>query len=145
MGRIRRVVVVKNNMLLLLAALDDFGGSGLKFTLDLVDQWDDKGRNDGEDKNGKLLLQLLNNLGKNRYVLNGRADALHDAIVEFNDGHDLPKDILDIDGELFGILWRNWDSFLLGGRRIGLKLVELFTLITISQDSRGEFAEESLE
>lgn len=145
MSGIRRVVVIKDNVLLLLTALNDLRRSGLQLVPNLVNQRNDEGGNDGKDKDGELLLQLLNDLGKDRDVFNGTANALHDAIVEFDNGHDLLVDLLDVDGELFGISGRNGLGFLLGGSRIVLNLVKLFSLVVIAQDARGQVVEQVLE
>jgi hypothetical protein len=145
MGRVRRVVVVENDMLLFLAALDYFVGSRLQFGLDLVNQGHDKGRDDGEDENRQLLLQLFDNLGKDRDSFNRGANALHDAIVEFDGGHDRPVNILDVYGEFLGILWRDWLVFFLDGGCIRLDLVELVSLIASRKDAGRELAEERLK
>lgn len=50
MSRVRAVVVIEDDVLLVLAALNDLGRSSPQFILDLVDDRDDKGGNDGEDE-----------------------------------------------------------------------------------------------
>lgn len=110
-----------------------------------MNQGHNKGRDDGEDENRQLLLQLFDNFGEDRDPLNRRANALHDAIVEFNGGHDRPENILDIHGEFFGILWRDWLVFFLGGGCVRLDLVEFVSLIASRKNTRGELAEESLK
>lgn len=145
MGRVRRVFIIENDMLLFLAALNDFERSRLEFILDLMNQRHNKGRDDGEDENGELLLQLFDNLGENGDPLNRRADALHDAIVKLNGRHDCSVDILDIHGEFFGILWRDWLVLFLGGGCVRLNLVELVSMVASGKDTGGEFAEKSLK
>lgn len=70
-------------------------------------------------------------------ILNRRADALHDAIVELNSRHDRPENILDIHGEFLGILWRDWLILFLGGCCIRLDLVKLVSLVTARKDAGG--------
>jgi hypothetical protein len=65
--------------------------------------------------------------------------------VELDGRHDRSVNILDIQSEFFGILWRDWLVFFLGGSRIRLDLVELVSLIASRKDTGGEFAEESLK
>ena len=144
-SRIVATVVVKDNVLLLLAAVDNFLRSGAQFVADLLNQGNDKWSDDGEDEFGELLLQLLNNLGKHRDLLNSARDALHDVIMELNGGHDLLVNVSDVDSKLLGVA--RGDRGVLHLRRVGvvLNLVDSGALMLVAKQTIGDLVEEVTE
>lgn len=134
MGGVAAVVIVEDNVLLLFAALDDFLGTGLELIPDLVNQWHDELSNDGKDKNGQLLFQLLEDLGENRNFLNGRGNLLHDIVVILDDRHDLSKELFDVSRELFGISRRNGHVLHVRGIGIVLDLIDLLGLLLVIEN-----------
>lgn len=70
------VVLLEDNVLLVLAALNDLVGASLELSTKLADQGHNEGCHDREDELGKLLLKLLNDLGKNGDLLECSGDAL---------------------------------------------------------------------
>lgn len=126
-------VVVPHNVLLVLAAVDDLLRPSLELGLDLIDERDDKWGNDGEDELSKLLLELLNDLGKHRNLLDSGSDALHDIVVELNGRHDLGEDVLDIPGELLGLTRRDRHVLELGVSGVGLDLLGFLALVLVAE------------
>lgn len=99
-GGISGAIVVEDNVLLLLGRVNELAGAGHELIFDVVDQRNDEGGNDREDKARKFFLELLNDLGQDRDLLHGGRDALHDLIVELDGRHNLVVSLLDILGEL---------------------------------------------
>lgn len=99
-GRVGRAVVSEDDVLLLLAALYDLSRSSPQFILDLVDDRNDEGSNDGKDENRQLLLKLLNDLGQDGDFVNGLGNTLHDIVVQLDGWHDLLEDLLDVESVL---------------------------------------------
>ena len=129
-GGVCAPVVVEDDVLLVLAALDDLGRSSAELVLDLLEDGDDKRRHDGERPDRHLFFELLNNLGKDGDLLNGRADVLHELVVELNGGHDLPIYVLAILGKLLRIPWRNGSVLHLRVGGVILDIVHLSLLVT---------------
>lgn len=132
-GWIARGIVVKDNVLLLLAAVDNLGRAGVELVANLADQGHDEGSHDGEDETRKLLLQLLDNLGKNGYLGDGRSDGLHDIVVELDGGHYLAEDSGHVERKLLRVARRDRHVLYLSRRSIGLNLVNFRALISSAQ------------
>ena len=145
MGRVGGSVVFKDNVLLVLAALDNLIGTGAELVLDLVDDRDDEGGNDGEDKNRELLFELLENLWQDGNLVNGLGDALNNFIMELDGGHDLLEDALDVLRVLLGLTWRNLHLLHLSGASVVLDVVHLLLLVVASKETIGDFVKEVSE
>ncbi|KAI6761460.1 hypothetical protein HG531_002013 [Fusarium graminearum] len=131
-------VIVKDDVLLALTACDDLIGTGLELVADLLDERNDERSNNGEDEDGKLLLQLLNDLGQDRNSLHGGGDALHDVVMELNSRHDLLKDILDVLSELLRVTRRNSGVLHLSSSGAVLEFVNSVTLVLVTEDAIGD-------
>jgi hypothetical protein len=132
---VARIIVVEDNVLLTLTASNDLIRTSLELIADLLDERNNERSNDGEDEDGELFLQLLDDLGEHRNLLHSTRNALHDVIVEFNSRHDLLKDILDVDGEFLGITRRHSGVLHLSSSSIVLELVDPVTLVLIPKDA----------
>ena len=139
---IARVIIMENNVLLALTALNDLVGASLELVADLLDQGDDEGGNDGEDEDGKLLLQLLNDLRQHRDLLNGARDALHDVIMELNGRHDLLEDVLDVEGELLRVTRGDGNILHLSRGGVLLELIDAITLVLVTKDAVGDLVQQ---
>lgn len=83
-----------------------------------------------------LLLELLEDLGKNRDLLKRLRDVLEDLIVELDDRHDLSKDLLNLLCELLRLTRRDVHLFHLGGSVVVLDLVEPLLLVPANEPRR---------
>jgi hypothetical protein len=75
-GGVRRRVVIEDDVLLLPAALNHFRRAGFQFSLDLLDDRKYVGSENGEDKDGDLVLNLLDQLRQHRDLLDSFIDLL---------------------------------------------------------------------
>lgn len=141
MGRIGARIIAENNVLLTFAALDNLAGASLQFAANLANQGHNEGSNDGKDEFGELLLQLLYNLGQNGDLANGGVNTLHDVVMKLDNGHDLSKNVLNIDGEFFGVTRRDGCVFNLSGISVGLNLINPLSLVLIAEDAVGNLVE----
>ena len=144
MGRVVAAIVAEDDVLLVLAALDDLRGAGSQLALDLVDDGDDKGGDDGEDKDGQLVLDLLDELGQDGDLLDGFGDLHDNLVVELDDGHDLLEDLLDVAGKLLGLARRDTHVLHLGRVRVVLNVVHLL-LVPAAQDAIRDLVQEILK
>lgn len=144
-SRVRAAVVSEDDMLLILAALNDLGRSGSQLILDLVDDRNNKGSNHGEDKNRKLLLQLFNDLGQDRNLLNSTGDALEDLVVQLNGGHDLLEYLLDVACILLRVPGRDAHVLKLGIIRVTLDVMDLLLLVAFTEDAARDLVQKVLQ
>lgn len=144
-GWVTRVVIFEHNVLLSLAALNDLFGASLELAADLVDEGDNERSNEGEDEDGQLLLELLDDLGQDGNLLKSGRDTLHDFIVELDGWHYLLEDILDVDGELLGLTGRDGSVLHLSLSCIGLELVDALTLVLVAKDAVRDLVEKISE
>ena len=143
-GRVGRAVVMEDDVLLLLAARDNLIRARLHLAPNLPQNGEDERSDDGEDEGRQLLRELLHKLGQDRDLLRGVVDTLHNAIVPFDNWHDLLEDVLDVARELFGLLGRDL-HLLLGRSGIGLELLDLLVLIHSAKYAAGNFVENIAE
>ena len=144
MGRVAAAIIVEDDVLLVLAALDDLGGAGAQLVLDLVDDGYDETCDNGEDKDGQLVLDLLDELGEDGDLLDGLGDLHDNLVVELYDRHDLLVDLLDIARELLGLERGDIEVLHLGRIRVVLDLVYLL-LVPAAQDATGNLIQEILK
>lgn len=136
---------MEHNVLLLLGRVDERLRAGHELILDVLNKGNNEGGDDAEDEAGKLLLELLDNLGKNGDLLNGGSDALHDLVVKLDGRHDLMEAILYVTGELLGFAGRDFRVLHLSVVGVGLYLINLITLVLVSEEAIGDLVEEVSE
>ncbi|EPE06016.1 hypothetical protein F503_02845 [Ophiostoma piceae UAMH 11346] len=141
-GGVRAVVVVEDNELLGLAALDDLRGARGQLGLDLLDDRHDKGSNNREDKDGQLVLELLNHLRQHGDLLDGLGDVLQNLVMVRDGGHDLVEDVLDVAGKLLGLARRHAHLLHLGSSGVALDVVHLLLLVAAAKDAVGNHVEQ---
>lgn len=143
MRRVSAAVILKDDVLLLLAAVDNLG-AGPELVADLVNEGHDERSNDGEDESGELLLQLLDDLGQHRDLLDCTRDGLHD-VVKLNGGHHLLVDLADVASELLGVSRGDQHVLDLGRRSVGLNLVDPSFLILVPEEVLRNLVEKVAE
>ncbi|KIH89564.1 hypothetical protein SPBR_06515 [Sporothrix brasiliensis 5110] len=139
------LVVVEHNQLLVLAALDNLRRARGELGLDLLDDGHDKRRNDGEDKDGQLVLELLHQLREHGDLLNGLGDLLEDLVVEPDGGHDLRENVLNVHRVLLRPARRDAHLLHLRGRGVGLNVVHLVLLVAAAEDAVRDHVEHAGE
>ena len=144
-GRICAVIIVKDDVLFVLAALNDLRRASLEFVTDLLDQGDDERSHDGEDKDRKLLLELFDELGQNRNLLNRLGNIHENLVVQLDGRHYLLEDLLNVTSVLFGVARGHIHVLHLGIVGVGLDLLELLLLIVAAKETAGNLVEQVLK
>lgn len=146
-GGIGVVVVGENSHLVLLAALDDLARAGVQLILNLRDDGHYVRRQQRENEEVDLVLELLNEFGQNWNLVDSRRDALHDVVVELDDRVDLLHDIVNLPCE--GLRFLGTDVHVLHVRSVGVRLeLVRFTswvIASTAKDAWGNLLEDVLE
>ena len=146
MSWVRGIVIIKHNVLLFLAALDHFRGTGLKLGLDLLDDWKNVRREDREDEDVHLILELFDQVWQYRDFLNSLIDCFDQSIMPLQYWKDLLLHIIQKPGPLLGFARGDIFIMLLSIVRLGLKPVHFICLVVlVAQQSIGNLAEQILQ
>jgi hypothetical protein len=141
-SRVTGVVVFKDDVLLVLGAVNDLGRASRQLVLDLRNHGEDKGTDDLEDKEGHLLLKLLDDLGEDGDLGDGLREVLEELIVEFDGRHDLPEDLANVFGKLLGLSRRHGHVLHLGSLGVALEVVQLGLLVLVTKQAVGDLVEQ---